>query len=72
MEDDARCCGTGHCMINAQGQCWCGQQWDGTKMCFAPQGAVADAKDNVDAVALPAGNPTQAASSGDAQPLPKD
>jgi hypothetical protein len=20
-------------MINADGQCWCGQQWDGEKMC---------------------------------------
>ena len=25
--EDERCCGTGHCMINADGQCWCGQQW---------------------------------------------
>ena len=32
-EEDERCCGTGHCMINADGQCWCGQQWDGEKMC---------------------------------------
>jgi hypothetical protein len=36
MEDDIRCCGTGTCLINAEGFCWCGQQWDGTKMCFAP------------------------------------
>ena len=33
MDDDERCCGSGHCMINAEGLCWCGQQWDGTKMC---------------------------------------
>jgi hypothetical protein len=32
-KEDERCCGTGHCMINADGQCWCGQQWDGEKMC---------------------------------------
>jgi hypothetical protein len=32
--EDERCCGTGHCMINADGQCWCGQQWDGEKMCL--------------------------------------
>ncbi len=32
-EEDERCCGTGHCMINTDGQCWCGQQWDGEKMC---------------------------------------
>ena len=31
--EDERCCGTGHCMINTDGQCWCGQQWDGEKMC---------------------------------------
>jgi hypothetical protein len=50
MEDDARCCGTGHCMINAQGQCWCGQQWDGTKMCFAPPAASAPAAPGAPAV----------------------
>jgi hypothetical protein len=31
--DDTRCCGTGTCMINAEGLCWCGQRWDGEKMC---------------------------------------
>ena len=35
MQDDERCCGTGTCIIDAQGRCWCGQQWDGEKMCFA-------------------------------------
>ena len=35
MDDDERCCGTGTCLINAEGQCWCGQRWDGEKMCFA-------------------------------------
>ncbi|MEO8014869.1 hypothetical protein [Polaromonas sp.] len=30
--DDTRCCGTGTCMINAEGLCWCGQRWDGEKM----------------------------------------
>ena len=33
MQDDERCCGTGTCIIDAQGHCWCGQQWDGEKMC---------------------------------------
>ena len=33
MQDDDRCCGTGTCIINAEGRCWCGQQWDGEKMC---------------------------------------
>ena len=35
MDNDIRCCGTGTCLINAEGFCWCGQQWDGTKMCFS-------------------------------------
>ena len=34
MAEDLRCCGTGTCLINAEGVCWCGQHWDGTKMCF--------------------------------------
>ncbi|MDI9233435.1 hypothetical protein [Limnohabitans lacus] len=33
MEDE-RCCGTGTCIINPDGYCWCGQRWDGEKMCF--------------------------------------
>lgn len=33
MSDDTRCCGTGTCLIDAQGRCWCGQQWDGEQMC---------------------------------------
>lgn len=32
--DDPRCCGTGTCIINAEGFCWCGQQWSGERMCF--------------------------------------
>ena len=36
MQDDERCCGTGTCIIDAHGQCWCGQQWDGEKMCRPP------------------------------------
>jgi hypothetical protein len=30
---ETRCCGTGTCLIDAHGRCWCGQQWDGEKMC---------------------------------------
>lgn len=37
MQEDTRCCGTGTCLINADGLCWCGQHWDGKKMCFAPK-----------------------------------
>ena len=34
MIDDPRCCGTGSCIINDLGECWCGQRWDGEKMCY--------------------------------------
>ena len=37
MSNDPRCCGTGTCIINAEGLCWCGQRWDGEKMCFMPE-----------------------------------
>jgi len=32
MTEDPRCCGTGTCIINDEGVCWCGQVWDGEKM----------------------------------------
>lgn len=35
MNEDPRCCGSGTCIIDLEGRCWCGQQWDGSKMCFA-------------------------------------
>ncbi|WP_295520201.1 hypothetical protein [Limnohabitans sp. Rim8] len=44
MSDDPRCCGTGTCIINAEGLCWCGQRWDGEKMCFAPEVAPVQAQ----------------------------
>jgi hypothetical protein len=31
---DTRCCGSGACVINTEGLCWCGQRWDGEKMSF--------------------------------------
>ncbi len=34
MTEDLRCCGTGTCIINQEGYCWCGQKWDGQKMSF--------------------------------------
>ena len=40
MTIDARCCGTGACIINDEGYCWCGQQWDGEKMCRPALSAV--------------------------------
>jgi hypothetical protein len=36
MSEDPRCCGSGTCIIDTEGRCWCGQQWDGQKMCSAP------------------------------------
>lgn len=33
---DKRCCGSGVCIINDAGECWCGQRWDGSKMSFVP------------------------------------
>lgn len=42
MNEDFRCCGTGTCLINAEGRCWCGQQWDGEKMCFSESEANGD------------------------------
>jgi hypothetical protein len=37
MSEDPRCCGSGTCIIDIEGRCWCGQQWDGQKMCHAAQ-----------------------------------
>jgi hypothetical protein len=42
MTDDPRCCGSGMCIIDPEGRCWCGQCWDGEKMCRAPLGALPD------------------------------
>ena len=36
MSNDPRCCGSGTCIIDTGGRCWCGQQWDGEKMARAP------------------------------------
>ncbi len=36
MTEDPRCCGSGMCIIDPEGRCWCGQQWDGQKMCRPP------------------------------------
>jgi hypothetical protein len=46
---DKRCCGSGVCIINDTGECWCGQVWDGQKMA-APslnlKSAVSQTKDS--------------------------
>ncbi|RTL39097.1 MAG: hypothetical protein EKK53_17745 [Burkholderiales bacterium] len=36
MSEDPRCCGSGVCIIDPDGRCWCGQQWDGEKMAAPP------------------------------------
>ena len=33
MNEDPRCCGSGTCIIDTEDRCWCGQQWNGDKMC---------------------------------------
>ena len=33
MSQDERCCGSGTCIINAEGLCWCGQRWVGNLLC---------------------------------------
>ena len=32
MMEDKRCCGSGSCIINEEGICWCGQKWDGERL----------------------------------------
>ncbi len=42
MSDDPRCCGSGTCIIDTDGHCWCGQRWNGDQLmgpgsvCAAP------------------------------------
>jgi hypothetical protein len=43
MIEDPRCCGSGTCIIDTEGRCWCGQQWDGQKMCLPVSGSPSDA-----------------------------
>ena len=44
MQEDERCCGTGTCLINEQGLCWCGQQWNGGAIGFQPPQSPPDEK----------------------------
>lgn len=43
MSQDPRCCGSGTCIIDTEGRCWCGQQWDGEKMCRPVLAGLAEA-----------------------------
>lgn len=51
MLDDERCCGTGTCIINAEGYCWCGQKWDGEKMCFPDRAEAAPTEPSAQPIA---------------------
>lgn len=42
MTEDLRCCGSGTCIIDDDGRCWCGQQWDGQQMCHRPLATAED------------------------------
>jgi hypothetical protein len=55
MTEDLRCCGSGTCIIDNEGRCWCGQQWDGQKMVHPsrPQAEGTGLTDVADAYALP-------------------
>jgi hypothetical protein len=44
MSEDPRCCGSGTCIIDAEGRCWCGQQWNGQKMAAPPLQPGGDAR----------------------------
>ncbi len=47
--EDTRCCGSGTCLIDVHGRCWCGQLWDGEKMCNVdPSPTSADNKASID------------------------
>ena len=43
---DERCCGSGTCIINAEGYCWCGQKWNGQTMCFPQNSSTQDQPDD--------------------------
>ena len=48
---DKRCCGSGVCIINDAGECWCGQRWDGTKMSFVPLNSAPKTEEGLDSQA---------------------
>ena len=50
MTEDPRCCGTGTCIINEDGVCWCGQAWDGEKMCMPSASQNATLQDSTNTV----------------------
>jgi hypothetical protein len=59
MTEDPRCCGSGTCIIDTQGRCWCGQEWDGDKLC-APVLPQQDSQPTVTSTDTPAAAQSQA------------
>jgi hypothetical protein len=59
---DKRCCGSGVCIINDAGECWCGQRWDGTKMSFVPLSSAPATEEGLDSQAAA---PTQTKNQAD-------
>jgi len=57
MKEDPRCCGSGTCIIDPEGRCWCGQQWDGEKMVSAPLKTCASAPASAAPRSRPEGAP---------------
>jgi hypothetical protein len=52
MTEDPRCCGSGTCIIDDAGQCWCGQRWNGREMCAPPLSTTAATVPPASAVAV--------------------
>ena len=61
MNEDPRCCGSGTCIIDNEGHCWCGQQWDGQRMSHAPLAPAAE----------PVAPPVKPASAGSKATMPQ-
>lgn len=43
MSEDPSCCGTGTCIIDSEGRCWCGQHWDREKLGLPVSGSQSEA-----------------------------
>jgi len=50
--DDPRCCGSGTCIIDPDGRCWCGQQWVGRAV-VQPPGEAEDPGEGEQAASTP-------------------
>jgi hypothetical protein len=62
--EDPRCCGTGTCIINEEGLCWCGQRWNGERMCF-PEPAAAQSDERGEAPPRASASPAPGAPTND-------